>query len=354
MIPTSQQIICSFIDITERKRIEEALRESEAELWSVLQSTADGILAVGPRGNILRVNQRFIDLWRIPANLLESNDDSRLLAFVLDQLIDPDSFMKKVQMLYASDVEDIDVIEFKDGRHFERYSRPIKQEGVIIGRLWSFRDITEHKATENRIKGLLREKEILLKEVHHRIKNNLNTIISLLSLQADTLKDPGAIAVLSDAEARVRSIGMLWDKFYNTPESTELSVKIFLDPLIDQIVRNFPNAERVKIEKELQDFVIDARSLSALGILVNELLTNIMKHAFVGRMGGTIKVLFSETSGWATLSVQDDGVGIPQSVDIGISSGFGLQLVEMITEQLGGKMRIERGQGTKFVLEFEL
>ena len=147
-------------DITERKQVEaqreealEALRKSETQLRATLEAVADGILAVDNKGKVVQANRRFADLWRIPQSLTDRSDDGALLDFVLNQLTDPDSFLKKVQSIYDSDTEDIDKITFKDGRFFERYSLPMIMEGIRIGRVWSFRDITQRKQMEKKLKN---------------------------------------------------------------------------------------------------------------------------------------------------------------------------------------------------------
>jgi len=139
-------------DITERKTAEDALRKSESSLQAVLRSTADGILAVGSINEVLYANDRFSDLWRIPQAVMASQDDSILLRHVLEQLSDPQSFLDKVQELYKSKNESFDTLNFKDGRVFERLSRPLLQGEVIQGRVWSFRDISERKQAEEALR----------------------------------------------------------------------------------------------------------------------------------------------------------------------------------------------------------
>jgi PAS domain S-box-containing protein len=138
-------------DITGRKLAEEALRQSETELQVTLEATADGILAVDNKGKVVKTNRRFAEFWRIPPAFLENHDDQAMLAFVLNQLSEPEAFLKKVQALYGSDVVDLDTIAFKDGRVFERYSAPMLMAGRITGRVWSFRDITERKRLEAQV-----------------------------------------------------------------------------------------------------------------------------------------------------------------------------------------------------------
>jgi PAS domain S-box-containing protein len=209
------------------------------------------------------------------------------------------------------------------------------------------------KRHENIIKNILADKELILKEVHHRIKNNMNTISSLLSLQASSISEPTAVKALQDAGNRVQSMSVLYDQLYRSADFTELSVKQYLSALVDDVLQNFPNSGMVRVEKDLQDFNLEAKRLQPLGIIINELLTNIMKYAFKGRDSGLIVVSATNSNGHVTISVQDDGLGMPETVAFDNSTGFGLQLVEALTQQLNGTIRIERTNGTKVVLEFD-
>lgn len=132
-------------DITERKQAEEALRESEEVLTAIVESTADGILVVNSSGQVIFANELFAKMWRIPDELLETRDREKLLAHVADQLEDPEGFLAKVRELYQTSQEDSDVLLFRDGRVFERFSRPFLTGNDAAGRVWSFRDITEQR-----------------------------------------------------------------------------------------------------------------------------------------------------------------------------------------------------------------
>jgi len=144
-------IVTTVRDITERKQAEEALRESEVQLQCILESTSDGILAIDHHGKVIRFNQRFGQLWRIPQSLLDSKDDQALLSYVVGQLVDPQGFVSRVQALYSSDLEATDAISFKDGRVFERFTSPLMLGSSAIGRIWSFRDITERRLMEEQV-----------------------------------------------------------------------------------------------------------------------------------------------------------------------------------------------------------
>jgi len=197
----------------------------------------------------------------------------------------------------------------------------------------------------------------------------MNVVHGLLILQAYTMKDPLTIKALEDAGSRVKSMMVLYDKLYSSPDVQNISVIKYLPALIDEVIANFPNSNSVKIVKKIDDFILHARKLQPIGIIINELLTNIMKYAFTGRDNGviTVEAGFNETGIPETGSekeslkpapavkiiIQDNGNGMPESVDFENSTGFGLQLVWMLTKELQGTLKIERENGTKIILEFE-
>ncbi|MEQ1799099.1 MAG: PAS domain S-box protein, partial [Lacibacter sp.] len=166
-------------DITDRKESEEALLKSEVHLRGILNATKDGILAIDSNGKVITTNKRFAKLWHIPQSLIDQKDDAALLDFVLNQLVDPEAFLSKVQELYHSDKTDFDLLHFKDNRVFERYSTPLILNQQITGRVWSFRDVTEFKLAE---KNLI-ESETL----YHSILNASPDDITITDLQGKIL-----------------------------------------------------------------------------------------------------------------------------------------------------------------------
>jgi PAS domain S-box-containing protein len=154
------EIVASIRDVSERRRIDAELRNALSLLGATLESTADGILAVTTDGRIAGSNEKFAILWGIPADLMASHDDGKVMAFVLDQLVSPDSFVDKVRELYADpDAESLDILDFRDGRTFERYSRPQRLGEEIVGRVWSFRDVTSRRRAEDQAREALAQLE---------------------------------------------------------------------------------------------------------------------------------------------------------------------------------------------------
>lgn len=214
-------------------------------------------------------------------------------------------------------------------------------------------EIAKRKEAENKINALLAEKQLILQEVHHRIKNNLNTIYSLLILQAGKFNDLKAVAALEDAGNRVQCMLLLYNKLYQSAGFSELSIAKYLPSLADEIVSNFPNCESVRVDKKVEDFILDAKTLQVIGIIVNELFTNIMKYAFSGRGDGLITLSASKRERTVSVVIADNGNGMPESVNFDNSTGFGLVLVGSLTRQLNGRIRIVRNKGTAIILEFE-
>lgn len=180
-------VLGTYIDISDRKDVESTLETSKMHLSAILQSTADGLLAIGKENEVLFYNERFNQLWNIPIEKTESRNDKILLEYILDQLINPNEFLEKVKELYVSDKESYDLLLFKDGRQFERYSCSLKDGKEILGRVWSFRDITEKKKNERELidsKEKIEESELRFRAIFENAnvgiaigKNNL--VISL-------------------------------------------------------------------------------------------------------------------------------------------------------------------------------
>jgi two-component sensor histidine kinase len=335
---------------------EDGLRLRLMFLEAVANSSADGILVVDHLGRKIFQNQRTIDLWKIPPEVVADPDGDRQVAHVMHMTKNPQAFLEEIehQKLFPFDVT-TDQLELIDGTVLDRHSAPvIGGDGKNYGRIYHFHDVTTFRQAEDKIQGLLDEKEILLREVHHRVKNYMSTLLSLLSLQTASLTEPAAINALEDAQSRVQGMVMLYDKLYVSTGSGKVLVSHELPMLIDEIIATLPKYVPVVVDKSVDSFTLGAKTMQTLGMITNELLTNIMKYAFVGRSSGHISVSLRLEGKRAAFVVQDDGIGIPESADKRSSTGFGMMLVRILVKQLGGAMSIERREGTRFSLDFEV
>jgi PAS domain S-box-containing protein len=346
-------IILVFSDITEKYKTEEVLRASEIRYRRLFETAKDGILILDAQTGMIDDVNPFL------MNLLGYSYEQFLgkmiwdIGFLKDIIENKDRFLQLQEKEYIryetlpleTACGQIIDVEFISNVYETNYKKVIQ---------CNIRDITERKFAEEKIKALLVERELTLKEVHHRVKNNMNIIAGILLLQSKTLKETSAVAALNDARNRVMSMMLLYDKLYRSDDFKEISFKKYISPLVDEIIDNFPNKGIVKVEKNIGDFMIDTKRSSDLGIIINEIITNTMKYAFEGRDNGLITVSILMKDNRAIIAIHDNGIGIPESVNIAHPSGFGLQLVDMMTKALRGTIKIERDNGTKFILEFNL
>lgn len=205
-----------------------------------------------------------------------------------------------------------------------------------------------------RIKALLTEKEVLLKEVHHRIKNNIASIRNLLALQIKTAASPEVKTALQDSLSRVSSMQILYEKLLISDDYKELSVKVYLTGLIDSILPLFQQDVRIKVDLQIEDINLPTKILFPLGIILNELLTNVMKYAFTGRESGDIKITLTREGEQVILTLQDNGNGMPAGFDPDISKGYGLVLVRMLVNQINGSFRMDNIAGMQSIVKFKI
>lgn len=198
----------------------------------------------------------------------------------------------------------------------------------------------------------VRERDILLHEVHHRMKNNMNTIQSVLGLQADALTDQVAVSALHDARSRLTSMSILYDRLFRSSDVKRMAVRDYLPVLVEEIVDQFPKAEWMSVQTDLGDFDLAARLLTNLGLIINELTTNAAKYAVTPGSTTTIRLTAQLEGDTVVLGFSDDGPGLPDGIDCETSTGFGLRLVGILTDQIGGSIHIGRQGGTTYTIRF--
>jgi two-component sensor histidine kinase len=214
----------------------------------------------------------------------------------------------------------------------------------------SARDVTERKKMTDLIEASLAEKETLLREIHHRVKNNLQIISSLLNLQIRKIDDPKTIEVLKDCQSRVLSMALVHEHLYKGKDFSRIDLKNYIHSLGMQISQSYGTAnEIVRFDLNTPDIYVDINTAIPLGLIINELITNSLKYAFKGRKEGKLSITATEDPQSLTLIVADNGVGMPDSITLENQTSLGLRLVKTLTGQLHGTITIDRTRGTKFV-----
>ena len=216
-------------------------------------------------------------------------------------------------------------------------------------------NITDQKLAEERIIRSLKEKEVLIKEIHHRVKNNMQVVSSLISLQARFIKDEQILRILKDNQNRLKTMALIHEKLYQSKDLSKINFGEYLKSLTTALFRTYrAETRKIYLKMEVSDIFFEVEQAIPCGLIINELVSNALKHAFPGQRTGEIRVSCRSTeNGRIELTVRDNGIGISEAMDFEVPESLGLQLVKMLAEdQLLGKVELDRSQGTKFQIRF--
>jgi PAS domain S-box-containing protein len=215
------------------------------------------------------------------------------------------------------------------------------------------RDITERVEAERQVAASLKEKEVLLQEIHHRVKNNLQIISSLLNLQAQQLENQQILEAFRDSQNRIRSMALIHEQLYGSHDLAGIDFGAYIQDLLTFLFRSYQaDSRQIRLDVETDKVSLAIDQAVPCGLIVNELVSNALKHAFPdGRQGG-IRVVLGADEGLLALAVSDDGIGLPEGFDHRTSTSLGLQLVNSLVSQLDGEIMLEPGQGTGFKVTF--
>jgi PAS domain S-box-containing protein len=344
-------------EIRERKLTETALRESEEKYRELIHYSNSIILRMNNKGVITYIND-------FALNFLGYSSDEILWKNVVGTIVpEKDRSGNNLEEMIKGIISNPELYERNENEN-------MRKDGSSVWIVWSNRgicgengecieilcigtDISESRIAEVEIKKLLGEKEIILHEVHHRIKNNMNTVAGLLYLQSESIENELASSALKEAHSRVLSMMLIYDKLFRSNDFNNISTAGYLPELIDGIIQTFPNFSHVQIKTEIEDCVMGTNTLVPVGIIINELVTNAYKYAFTGIEKGQIHISFlKREDNLFEIIVKDNGRGIPESVVIGESTGFGLNLVYLLTQQMRGTVEVVRGEGAEFKIKF--
>jgi PAS domain S-box-containing protein len=342
-------VLSAIVDISERKRLEERFRR-------VVEAAPNAMVMINGDGRIEMVNTQ--------AERVFGYERAELLGQPVEILV-PERFRGRHPDLRKSFFTDPrsrpmgvgrDLFGLRrDGSEFpvEIGLNPIETEdGTMV--LSAIVDISDRKQKEQRIHTALKEKDVLLGEIHHRVKNNLQIIYSLLDLQSVHISDEKALAMVRDSQNRIRSMAQIHQTLYQSKDFAEVDFGHFLDSIVPTLVTSYGiDSDKITLSVDAEEVRLPIEAAIPCGLAVNELITNALKHAFRPGEGGTIEVALREgEAGEVLLSVSDNGVGVPDDIDIANTTTLGLQLVALLADQLGGRLSMRRAGPTRFVLRF--
>jgi PAS domain S-box-containing protein len=345
------KVLSAIVDISSRKQLENRFRQ-------VVESAPNAMVMIDATGRIAMVNTQ--------AEKVFGYERAEMLGQSIEFLV-PERFRSHHPALRTAFFSDPhsrpmgagrDLYGLKkDGSEFpvEIGLNPIEtEEGEMV--LSAIVDISDRKQKEERIHAALKEKDTLLGEIHHRVKNNLQVIHSLLDLQSDLVTDEKVLGVLRESQNRIRSMALIHQTLYESKDFVQVDFSNFLETLAPTLISSYGvDSDRVTLSIDAVEVLLPINAAIPCGLVVNELISNALKHAFRDGRTGTISIgLALEPDGRAVLSVSDDGVGMPRGLDLAQTTTLGLQLVALLTDQLGGELEIQRADPTRFILRFPI
>lgn len=342
-------------DITYQKHSEMRLRESEAMFQGLFEYSPDAIAVIQGDGRIGRVNAQLERLFGYDRIELSEIPIERLLPLRLRE-----------QQVFAAASASADSDELPPGTSPELYgqrsdgtefpmevtmSPMLTTRGRLV--LAVIRDITERKAAEEQAREAMR-REVLLREIHHRVKNNLQVVSSLLNLHSGYLRDEQALSAIAASQSRIRSIALIHENLYRSRDLARIDFDGYVTELCTHLFHSYGMpAHQVSLVINVTDLALDLDTAGPCGIIINELVSNALKHAFPAARSGTIRIEMRRVEGRCEMSVSDDGIGFPDSIDFCKTQTLGLQLVNILVRQLEGTLELTKTRaGTHISINF--
>jgi PAS domain S-box-containing protein len=345
------QVVGICHDVTSHKRAE----ETKTLLASIVESSHEAIIGKTLDGTIIS--------WNCGAEKIygykKEEAIGQNITFIIpdDKKHELEEFHRKVVL--GEKIQQHETMRVrKDGTKFyvSLTISPIKDSyGKIAGASIIEHDITVQKIASLQLKNSLKEKEILLKEIHHRVKNNLQIVSSLLNLQANCIDDKKALSVFIECQNRIRAMALVHEKLYQAKDFVRIDFGGYVRDLVSNLFQSYAvNTYQTNFHHNIDDIFINVDTIITLGLIINELVTNSIKHAFINTVQGGIFVsFFRKDANILVLSVADTGSGLPENFNINNTESLGLRLVTTLVDQLNGNIEAKVNKGTEFVITFE-
>ena len=351
-------IISSGEDITKQKNAEEALRESEEKYRMLVETSPDAVTVSNLEGKITYVSRQTLQLHGY-------GEEGELLgrsAFDLIASRDKAKAMLNLQRTLKKGLlrnEEYQLLR-KDGSEFtgEMNAAVIRDSTERLPKMFiaTTRDITERKIADQALRKSIRDKELLLQEIHHRVKNNLQVISSLLDMTGMRIQDKTCLSLLQDARAKIQTMTYIHSQLYRSERFDRIEMGIHIRQLIQYLSFLFAKKKNIRSFVDIGEVYLPLTQAIPCALVLNELISNAYKHAFAGTGEGTIEVAMKITQGNRIfITVRDDGIGMDKHIDIQKTNSLGLKLVRnLVQKQLKGRIRLKSSRFTEFCIDFEI
>ncbi len=346
--PLEERELHSTIEISLYKhKMEKNLKESESKYHSIVEAF-DGLIYINTADYKIKfMNNKFIQ--KIGKNAIDE-----VCHKVLYGLDSPCLWCQMDQILKGNTVR-AERYNTGDNSWYEEVHASIHDKDGRILKQSMMRNITDRKKDEDKIIESLREKEVMLSEIHHRVKNNLQIISSLLNLQSSYIVDKVALTAITESRNRVSSMALIHEKLYKSKNLNRIDFEDYIKQLTSHLLQIYSGSKiKIKLVINASKIFLSIDTAIPTGLIINELVSNSLKHAFPDKEEGTIEIELKQTAnGEYYLKVSDDGIGIKSSPSSKATSSLGMQLISMLTKQLAGELTVNNNAGTKTIIKFK-
>jgi len=344
-------ILGIITDITERKQAEEALRKSEEKYRHLVENTNEVLYALDENGIITYISP--------VAKTLSGYNPSEIMGRNFVQFVfkeDVEYALEQFKKIISGGPDPIEcriVTKSGDLKWIRSSGRPIYLNDRFLGVQGVMSDITDQKRAEDEIKASLREKEAMMREIHHRVKNNLQIVSSLLRLQSRSIKSKTMKDTFEIAQNRIKSMALIHEVLYLSENLDKINFSDYIKRITNHLFAMFSRkAKKIQLELDVGEFYLDIDKAIPCGLIINELVSNAFKHAFPDGNSGKIQVHLDNKLDKYTIVVKDTGAGFPDDVDLENTETLGLQLVNDLVKQIDGSYKMQIDGGTIFKITF--
>ncbi len=354
------EVSCMGIDITEKVLNEQKIISQAAKLSSIFDGSSHYIWTVDRNFNLTSFNKNYSEL------LTKVYGTEPKQGFALDRgkMLSDKNYINWLNQQYNEAFNgrtlnfEFSLNDTENNKvYLDVFLNPVYENGKIVEVSGVSHDVTEKKINESRITQSLKEKEVLLKEVHHRVKNNMQVISSILNLQSSYVKDEYALSLLKESQNRIKTMAYIHESLYQNKTFTSINFSEYVSTLTSNILQSYASsAQKVRLVLEVEKVILNLDTSIPAGLIINELVTNSIKHAFTGSKDGIILINLCAKNNTLSLEVADNGTGFPEEVDFKNTNSLGLQLVNTLVEQLNGIIELKENKykGTSFIINFPM
>lgn len=355
-IRSISDIVSLTFEMEERKKAEEELQQSKGKLQAIFTGSNDAILLLTKKG-FFDCNPKALEMFELDniEELINSHPSDISPAFQPDGKNSMDKADEMIGIAFERGSNRFEWIhKRKNGQNFPaevllsafNYGGERVLQATVL-------DITERKLSEKKVKQSLYEKEVLLKEVHHRVKNNLQIISSILSLQSFSISDQQTIDLLTNSQNRIRSMSLIHELLYQTKDFSTINFSEYIRSISTNLFQSYNQSADIHLITELEELFLDLDLAIPCGLIINELVTNSLKYAFDINGEGEVKIQLSQKGDDVLLKMQDNGKGFPETINFRATESLGMQLVVSLVDQIDGEIVFDNSHGTSYEIRFK-